>query len=1076
MKKRLSEVLVKKRLLFLIATIVGAIICIILMPYTNINSDLTKYLPDNSQMKQGIDQMSETFGNDGVGNGMIRVMFDSLDDSTKIATKEKLYDIEGVAEVIYQPNSSDYNKQGYTLYEVMASSSTSQLDLAKKIQENFGETTTVETSQDDTSAKPMVMLIALALLVAVLLIMCESWLEPPLFLIAIGIGVVINMGTNALLESVSATTNSIAAILQLVLSIDYSIILMNRYRQEKNKGKDNISAMTEAVKMASSSIFSSAFTTIVGLLALIFMNLKVGADMGIVLAKGVLCSLIAIFTVLPSIILLCDKAIEKTKKRILTIRTDKLANAEMKFRIPLAILFVVIFAGSYFLHKQTEISFSIDQKSSISEIFPQKNTTIILYENTDSSKIISIADSMLKNQHIKAFISYHSILQRKYSTVEMDSIIKEMTALTGDLEIPFDLSPNKAEELVKMLYYIKSGMCESENLSLHDFAKVVENMSTDSTLTASFSKPKGAKQSDINITENIGLLTSLTDTIIINKKMTSSEIAKKLKIDEDLIDMLCPADSKTTIKELIQTAKDLLAENEPLTPEPIEHVSTTTIDTSSYNHTNTDTSVNKAKTQTETTENMTDEEKQFSDTLKIKQKRTPAEMAQFIGMKKESTALIYNLYGRSTNSKTKVMTAYDFIYFINHDLSKRKIFASQLNEESKNWLANVERLMTNALANKKEDEQISIVSNTTETDVPALQNNVIQAEEPIEQATSQTSKKDNEEMISMIDKAEEIIKMSEKGEKLTSGQMHSFLISQGANVDKNMVDLLFLYHGSQNFDNDTLLMSIEEILDVVEDSIIYDPKYSTIVTNDMKNGLMEVKKMLADNFDKMKGKDFSRAIIFSDYPKESDETNQYIENLKSQCDNTLKGNHYLIGESVMMNEMRNGFDKEMTLVTLLTILSIFLIVAITFKSLAVPALLVITVMSAVFVNVYVSGFGGQKLLYLSYLIMQSILMGATIDYGILLTNNYRESRNNFDILESLKNAYRTSLHTILTSGMIMTFAPLVMALLMDDPTTIVILRCIAIGAFTAMLIIIFILPSLLATLDRFIIRKKEKTE
>ena len=1005
-------------------------------------------------------------------------MFHSLDDSSKATTKKELSDIYGVAEVIYQPNSADYNKQEYTLYEIMASSNTSQIELTEKIHDKYGETIVVETSQDDTSAKPIVMLIALALLVSVLLIMCESWLEPPLFIIAIGIGVVINMGTNALLESVSATTNSIAAILQLVLSIDYSIILMNRYRQEKSSGKEKISAMTEAVRMASSSIFSSAFTTIVGLLALIFMNLKVGADMGIVLAKGVLCSLITIFTVLPTIILLCDKAIEKTKKRVITIPTDKIANAEMKFRIPLAILFVVIFAGSYFLHKQTEISFSIDQKSSISEIFPQKNTTVLLYENTDSAEIINMADSMLKNPHIKAFISYHSLFQKQYSAEEMDSMIKEMTALSGDLEIPFDLSPDKAEELVKMLYYIKSGKCESEILSIHDFANTIANISKDSTLTAAFSKPKGQNTNDINITENIGLLTSLTDTAIINKKMKSSEIAELLKIDEELIEMICPPDEKTTIKEMIHTAKDLLEEKETIAhhPSPIEQHSVTPPDTTANKQAIVDSIETGQDDSIEKTDNMTEEEKQFSDTAKILQMRTPAEMALFIGMKRESAALIYNMYGRSINSKTKTMSAYEFIFFINHDLSKRKLFASQLDEESRTWLANVERLMTNALSSKNEDSPIPIINHISETNEPIKAIVNTQEEQQATPTAKQTKKEDNKEMIEMVGKVEQIIEMSEKNEKLTSDKMFDFLVSQGADIDKNMIDLLYVYHGSQNFRNDTLQMSIEEILNVVEDSIISDEKYSTIITAEIENGFSDVKNMLADNFGKMKGKDFSRAIIFSDYVKESEETDQFIEHFKSQCNNTLKGTYYLIGESVMMNEMRNGFDKEMNLVTLLTILSIFLIVAITFKSVAVPAILVISVMSAVFVNVYVSGFGGQKLLYLSYLIMQSILMGATIDYGILLTNNYRESRKNYDIPESIRKAYKNSIHTILTSGMIMTFAPLVMALLMDDPTTIVILRCIAIGAFTAMLIIIFILPSLFATLDRFIIRKKKKVE
>ena len=274
-KFNLSSFIVRKRLWFLVAAVAVAIACVFMIPRTNINSDMTRYLPDDSQMKQGIDQMSEEFGEDGLGSGMVRVMFISLPDSLKTATKDELSAVDGVSNILYQDGSEEYNRDGKVLYELLCGSQRSQYEIANEISEKYGEKVVVETSEKDTAAPIGVMLIAFALLLAVLIIMCESWLEPPIFLAAIGVAIAINMGTNALLESVSATTNSIASILQLVLSIDYSIILMNRYRQEKMLEKsDKITAMTNALKKASSSIVSSVFTTIVGLMALVFMKLK----------------------------------------------------------------------------------------------------------------------------------------------------------------------------------------------------------------------------------------------------------------------------------------------------------------------------------------------------------------------------------------------------------------------------------------------------------------------------------------------------------------------------------------------------------------------------------------------------------------------------------------------------------------------------------------------------------------------------------------------------------------------------------------------------------------------------------
>ena len=153
--------------------------------------------------------------------------------------------------------------------------------------------------------------------------MCESYVEPFLFLTSILMAVVLNKGTNIIFSNVSHITDSIAAILQMALSMDYSIMLMNRYDQEKKTEKDKVKAMKNALYKAFQAISSSSVTTIVGLLALIFMTFKIGKDLGFVLAKGVLFSLICIFFVLPDLILIFDKWISKTKKRSPNIKVNK---------------------------------------------------------------------------------------------------------------------------------------------------------------------------------------------------------------------------------------------------------------------------------------------------------------------------------------------------------------------------------------------------------------------------------------------------------------------------------------------------------------------------------------------------------------------------------------------------------------------------------------------------------------------------------------------------------------------------------------------------------------------------------
>ena len=419
------------------------------------------------------------------------------------------------------------------------------------------------------------------------------------------------------------------------------------------------------------------------------------------------------------------------------------------------------------------------------------------------------------------------------------------------------------------------------------------------------------------------------------------------------------------------------------------------------------------------------------------------------------------------------MSLFDFIHFINSDLSNRKMFASQIDAESRKWLKHKENVMLAALQTNKDDNSADeTIDEFEEKSTETIPDIVNTQDEPDFNFAMPKIDKEN---IEKLNKAEKIMAIAKEGRLFDAAEMLALLDSLGAETQMSDIELAYLYNGITHFDDDSVKMSAEEIIGTLNDSIIENPRFASIVNVEMKSGMDNINSMIDDNLSKLRGHNFSQAIIFTDLPKESDETSNFVEKLAAKCDTQLNGTHYLIGESVMMNEMRNQFDSEMLLVTLITILSIFLIVAITFRSIAVPAILVMTVMSAVYINVTVSGLNGN-LLYLAYLIMQSILMGATIDYGILFTNNYREARASMSKINSIRKAYMSSTHTIFTSGMIMTLAPLAMSLMLDDPTTVMILQCIAAGAFAAVLLIIFVLPGLLAAFDRFVARKKAKAE
>ena len=318
--KKVVDFLTKKRLLIFIITIILAIGSGIAMLFVNINKDMTKYLPEDSQMKQGMDIMENEFVTTTT-NETFKIMFEDLESNDKQTIFEELSNYEGVENVLYDENSADYNKENYTLYVIetkyQSISKTQELldSIVKDYKHDYKLYSYYNNSEDNLL--DFLIPIAVVIVIIILFIMSTSLIEVLLILANIGIAIVLNMGTNIIFSSISDMTFSIAAVLQLVLSIDYSIILVNRYKQERINTDSPIEAMKKALYNAFKSITSSSLTTFVGLLALIFMSFTIGKDMGLVLAKGVLFSLICIFTLLPTLIIWSDKLLKITDKKYL---------------------------------------------------------------------------------------------------------------------------------------------------------------------------------------------------------------------------------------------------------------------------------------------------------------------------------------------------------------------------------------------------------------------------------------------------------------------------------------------------------------------------------------------------------------------------------------------------------------------------------------------------------------------------------------------------------------------------------------------------------------------------------------
>ena len=1002
--ERIARILIRYRHLLLILMIALGVAGVCMIPEVRIVSDMTTYLPDDSRMKHGLDSLKSSFSGIDINGAGVSAMFTNEVVHDSLATE--LTELNGIAAII-----GNRSNDRYTLYQFALDPSASPDEVANSISSRYGDSVTVETASANLLPDNMLFIatVCVGLLTLILVIMCAYIIEAALFLVSIGIAVAINMGSNIFLPGVSVVTNAIAAILQLILSMDYSIILANRYRKVREQNHDKVAAMARALSDTTPPILGSAMTTILGMSMLAFMDFKIGLDMGMVLSKGVFLSLVSIYFVLPSLILSFDKLIRKTTKRVPLLHTYKLSGFEVRHRMLIAVSFAIFFVASYFLSKRTEISFSNTWPTEVTREFPPQNQTLLLYRTDEQEKVIPLIDSVKSDSKVVAAMSYPTIMLKERTADEMIRFIREMSAMLPAGAESAD-SSMLSPDLLGIVYYAAAHPERNENMSFSDIEQFVSNLPAE--YTAGF---------DIDSMMQDIMNELMVEPLVDVTAQPAAEPAAQSSPEVSLCDTVAAAIS------------------EPDTTRQSAPVSRFTFDNST-------------------------------------QRMTSRKMAEFLGFDHTQASIIYRLAGCSKSG----MTAQEFIQYINDNILTRKAYARMISDEQQSELAEVKHQIDSAVAAGPSQpaatpilevpaEIVALTDSTgkTETPAPAVSETVTEIESPVAAAT-ETPKV---EKSNATTPAEVLLDMVGSDRKYSAGKIGSALRNAGIDVTQSDIDMLFMFYGSRNSDTDSLKMSITDILDFMTGTLLSDPMYERFIDESAKESIKAMKESITESLGNMRGERHSIAIIISDYEKESKETFDFIERVSEKCDETFDEECYLIGESVMYKEMKDGFSHEMMVVTLLTIIVIFITVALTFRSMIVPVFLLLIVMSAVYVCAFVGGLGGQHMNYLAYLVTQSILMGATIDYAILFTDCYREKRMHLPIRQALRKSYKNTIHSIMTSGLILILCPYIMSTLLTDPTISLILYSISVGALSAILLIIFVLPGLLAAFDKIVVKK-----
>ncbi|MDM8239071.1 MMPL family transporter [Pseudoflavonifractor phocaeensis] len=400
---KVARFIVDKRKAFYLVFIAAFVFCAASINKVQVNNDITSYLPAQTETRRGLTIMDEEF----ITLGSANVMVSNVTYQTALDLSHKLENIEGVSEVAFDGTEEHY-KNSSALFTISFDgeetdpATVEAMNEVLSALEGYDVYSSTQIGRDVSASlqKEMTVILAIAavVIVVVLLFTSKSYMEVPVYLIVFVAAAVLNMGTNFIFGTISFITKSIAVVLQLALAIDYAIIFCHRYMEERDNGLDPREADIAALSKAIVEISSSSLTTISGLIALMLMQLRIGFDMGIVLSKGIVCSMLCVFLLMPGLLMLFSGPIDRTRHRNLVPKINFWGKAIVRLRYILPPVFLVVVVAGAVLSSHCDYVFDandtdFDNKpdwriadEKVADTFGQKNTIAVLVPRGDYNK------------------------------------------------------------------------------------------------------------------------------------------------------------------------------------------------------------------------------------------------------------------------------------------------------------------------------------------------------------------------------------------------------------------------------------------------------------------------------------------------------------------------------------------------------------------------------------------------------------------------------------------------------------------------------------------------------------------
>lgn len=517
---RFSKAVVKHRILILIVVLVLMIPSVLGMAGTRINYDMLDYLPEDMETVIGQNELLEDFGK----GAFSFIIVEDMPAKDVAALKEKIEQVDHVETVLWYDSIADlsipmellpdkiyneFNTENSTMMAVFFDTSTSSditMDAIREIRKITGKQCFVSgmsalvTDLKDLCEKEEPIYVGIAVLLAcvAMLVFLDSWLVPFVFLASIGMMILLNLGTNYFMGEISYITKALSAVLQLAVTMDYSIFLWHSYNEQRTRCDDNKAAMAVAIKETLASVVGSSITTVAGFIALCFMSFTMGRDLGIVMAKGVLLGVLGCVTVLPALILVFDKPLQKTKHKSLIPNMGGFAKGVVRIFPVFIVIFALLIPPAYYGYSKTndEVYYDMGQclpedmeyviaNSKLSEDFDIASTHMLLVDaNLPAKSVRSMMKEMEQVDGVKYVLGLESVIGSRIPEEilpeSITSILKndkwELLLINSEYKVASDAVNDQISDLNTILKkYDESGMLIGEAPCMKDMIETTSH-------------------------------------------------------------------------------------------------------------------------------------------------------------------------------------------------------------------------------------------------------------------------------------------------------------------------------------------------------------------------------------------------------------------------------------------------------------------------------------------------------------------------------------------------------------------------------------------------------------------------